>query len=102
MKWHGVSIYTNGDFQFTCPKIYTNGAWKDGTYYVYTNGAWKMIGGALTQMIPFIASDGSPVYSDGEQMLVRQMMGGAQLSESNNNTLIDSNNVPLYSEYQGG
>ena len=102
MKWHGVSVYTGGDFKFTRPKIYTNGAWKDGTYYVYTGGAWKMIGGAATQMVPFIASDGSPVYVGGEQMLVRQMLGGVRLLESGNSTLIDNENVPLYSDYRGG
>ena len=93
MKWHGVSIYTDGDFKFTRPKIYTNGAWKDGTYYVYTGGVWKMIGGAATQMIP--------VYVGGEQMLVRQMLGGARLLESGNSTLIDNENASLYSDYRG-
>lgn len=101
MKWHGVSVYTNGDFQFTRPKIYINGAWKDGTYYVYTGGAWKMVGGAATQLIPFLASDGSPFYVNGEQMLVRQIIG-AKLFESGNNALIDNDNAVLYSDYQGG
>lgn len=61
-----------------------------------------MIGGAATQMIPFFASDGSPVYVNGERLYVRQLMGGARLLDSGNNPLIDSENTKLYSDYRGG
>lgn len=101
MKWHGVSVYNNGDFQFTKPYIYTNNAWKTGTYYVYTNGAWETVGGACTQLIPFLASDGSPVYVNGDQFLVRQMFSHASLKESAGKYLKDADGKVLYSEYRG-
>lgn len=101
MKWHGISIYNNNDFQFTLPRIFTNGNWYIAIPYIYTNNAWKIIGEACIQMIPFIDSNNSPIYVNGEPFLVRSLLGGARLKDSDNNEIIDINNIPLFVEYRG-
>jgi len=52
-------------------------------------------------MIPFIDSNNSPIYVNGEPFLVRSLLGGARLKDSDNNEIIDINNIPLFVEYRG-
>ena len=101
MKWHGINVYTNNDFEFTRPRIYSSGQWKDAIRYIYTNGEWKLVGGACTQMVPFIDSNGAEVQVNGEAFLVRGTFGGAQLLDINNNRIIDANGAALFVDYRG-
>ena len=97
MKWHGVSVTNNGDFVFTRPNLYTNNDWKSGTFYIYDGTSWKMIGGACTQMIPFIESGGGNVHDNNIQFLVREQYGTiTNLTVSNSNRLIDANYAVLH------
>lgn len=101
MKWHGVSVYISDEYSFTRPRIYSNNAWRDAIPYVYTNGQWKSIGGACTHMVPFIDSNGDPIYVNGDAFFVRDMFGGAQLLDKNNNRIIDANDEALFVDYRG-
>jgi hypothetical protein len=71
MKWHGVSVYTNNDFVFTCPRMYYNNEWKYGTFYIWNGSEWKMVGGACAQMIKYIESNNGEEYNNDTIFLVR-------------------------------
>lgn len=100
MKWHGVVLYNNGDFQFTRPYVFTDGAWKTGTWWIHDGSAWRMIGGACTMMVPFFDSANSPFIVSGDQMYVRQLIG-AKLKDSGGNYLKDSDGKMLFGDYRG-
>ena len=73
MRQFGVSVYTNNDFHWSFNYIYTNGAWAQVHPYVYTGGAWKEVGGAGTQMVKMLTSDGKDfLTNDGGYFLVRE------------------------------
>ena len=98
MKWHGVSVTNNGDFVFTRPRLYTGSEWKDGTYYVYDGTSWKMIGGACTQMIQLVESNGGDFGDNETSFLVRQpyINNNMLLKSADGKYLLDAGYNSLY------
>lgn len=73
MKKGFASLYLSNDWGLGAPFIYTGSQWKTVRPYVYTNGAWEPIGGAGTNMVYFLVSNGDYlVDSDNKYVLVRQ------------------------------
>lgn len=99
MKYHGVSVRDDsGDFVFYLPRLYSSNQWKYGTYYIYDGTNWKMVGGACTQMIPFVESgDGQVEYNDDVLYQVRQSYEASNdLRDSGGNYLTDVYSARLH------
>lgn len=101
MKFHGVNIFFDNDYQWVKPYIYTT-EWKQGTWWIYDGTSWKMVGGAGVQAVPFFDSNESPFIEDAydTQMYVRRLIG-TRLKDSNGTYLNDSNNAALFGDYRG-
>lgn len=68
-----IGTTTSGDWAVSFPSIYSNSAWHKVRPYIYTGGSWKPVGGAGTNMVYFILSDGKYLTdSTGGYFLVRQ------------------------------
>ena len=94
MKWHGVSLYSNNNFNFTIPKIYTNDQWKQCKCYIFTEGQWRLVGAACTNMLWLEDANGNLVYQNGNPYLVREPWT-INLLDTNNNQLTDSSDSIL-------
>lgn len=69
----GVSIYNGSDWKFAHAYVYDGTAWKTAIPWVYDGTAWKRVGGAETNMVYLLDSDGKYITdSSGGFILVRE------------------------------
>lgn len=107
-KWHGVSLYdaTQEKFIFVKPWIYNGTEWKDVDIKIYEDNQWKLVGGACTQLIPFLTNtsqDFNTIENGNtyEPFLVREDIGWQKLLDSSGKYILDSNQGQLYADYRG-
>ena len=68
-----IGTTTATDWKLGFPHIYSSGHWNKVRPYVYTGGSWQPVGGAGTNMVYFITSDGKYLCdSSGGFFLVRE------------------------------
>ena len=70
-----VAIGTNtaNDWKLGFPNVYSGGRWNKLRPYIYTDGSWKPVGGAGTNMVFFLVSNGDfLVDNTGGFFLVRE------------------------------